>query len=295
MTFDQLMCFSVLADTLNYTRAAEILYISQPTMSRQITLLEQEFGIVFFNRSYKSLNLTPAGEVFLEECRKVLSAERQLRTKMSVYQLGKSGAISCSSLDLYYPQLQRVFRQFRIDNPDIQLLMLQKNTGETLYSVLSGESDMGICFSYELTGNEEVEVLPLFQEDFRIVVADTHPLADKEFVTPDDLRGENLLLLENSQFPFTDRLWLQLQKSGAVQGITLDRSQSLKSILLNIRAGNYISFFPSPMTRPHLEGCSSLEIRAVDSSYHTILIWRKKNNNPTLNLLINAVEAEFGL
>ena len=293
MTFEQLKYFSVLAETLNYTKAANILFISQPTLSRQIMLLEEEFETKLFSRAYKSLSLTPAGEVFWGECKRVILAEKQLRERMAWFQLGGSGALVCSSLGMYYPKLQNVFRQFRKKHPDIHLLMHQQDTGDVKESILSGEGDIGICFSFELTPEDDFGVLPLFNEDFRIVVADTHPLASRSSVSVGELKDERMILLGNNQFPFIENLWNELQASGSVHRMIIDRPASLNSILLNIQAGNYISFFPAPMTRTHLDGCVSLAIEDVNSSFQTILIWKKDNENPPLKLLLNDIKACF--
>ena len=294
MTFEQLKYFSVLAETLNYTKAANILFISQPTLSRQIMLLEEEFEAKLFSRAYKSLTLTPAGEIFWVECKRVLLAEKQLRERMSWFQLGTSGALVCASLGMYYPKLQNVFRQFRKAHPDIRLMMQQHDTGDVKELILSGEGDIGICFSFELTPEDNFGVLPLFNEDFRIVVADTHPLATRTSVSVSELKDERMILLGNNQFPFIEDLWNVLQSAGTVSNMIIDRPASLNSILLNIQAGNYISFFPAPMTRTHLDGCVSLTMEDVDSSFQTILIWKKDNDNPALKLLLDDMKSNFG-
>ena len=293
MTFDQLSCFSVLAETLNYTKAADILYISQPTMSRQIMLLEEEFHTKLFTRSYKSLSLTPAGEVFLEDCNRVLLAERQLRERMSWFQTGTKGALVCTSLGMYYPKLQSVFRNFRENNPDIELVMQQQDTGGVKESVVAGDGDIGICFSFELTEKDEFEVVPLFHEDFRLVVTDTHPFAGRASVSVSELKNERLILLGNNRFPFIEKLWNQLEISSALRMATLKRPTSLQSILLNVQSGSYASLFPAPMTRTHLDGCTSLQIEDFDSSFDTVMIWKKDNTNPSLKLLLSYLQKSF--
>ncbi len=293
MTFDQLMCFSVLAETLNYTKAAEILYISQPTMSRQIHLLEEEFHTNLFVRSYKSLRLSIAGEVFLEECRRILLAEKQLRERMSWFESGAKGALVCSSLGMYYPELQNVFRQFRKNNPDITLVMQQLDAGGVKESVSSGESDIGVCFSFEVTETDDFDVVPLFHEEFYLVVADTHPLANSTSISISDLQNERMILLGNNQFPLIEKLWNQLQISSSLHLASMNHPASLNTILLNIQAGNYVSLFPAPMTRTHLDGCTSLQIENFDSSFETVLIWKHDNTNPSLKLLLQCLYEAF--
>ena len=80
MNINQLKYFVTVAEEMNFTRAAEKLYISQPSLSQSIQLLEREFGVEFFTR--KPLKLTYAGEIFVEWAKKVLLSSEQLQQKI---------------------------------------------------------------------------------------------------------------------------------------------------------------------------------------------------------------------
>ena len=72
MELRQLQYFTAVAETLNFSRAAEILYISQPALSQQIADLERELGVLLLQRSKRSVSLTPAGTLLLQEAKKLL-------------------------------------------------------------------------------------------------------------------------------------------------------------------------------------------------------------------------------
>lgn len=286
MTFDQLRFFVVLAETMNYTRAAEILYISQPTLSRQIMLLEEELETKLFIRTYKSLTLSPAGEIFLEESRKVLLHTRRMYDRMDQFKMGAQGTLLCATLGMFYPQIQDMFREFCCANPDVRLIMKQLPTGSVKKTVQNGEGDVGICFSFELTEKNasEFEVEPLFNEDFRLIVSDTHPLANRTSVTIEELREEHLILLGNDSFPFIRKMWERLNISNVTRTAEIHDADEIQSVILNVQTGRFISVLPSPMTRGGLSGCCALEIEGLDSSFQTVMIWKRENENPTLIL-----------
>lgn len=73
MTIFQLECYYALAQSLNFTQTASQQYITQPALSRSISSLEKELGIKLVNRTTHTVSLTPAGRVFAEECRKIIS------------------------------------------------------------------------------------------------------------------------------------------------------------------------------------------------------------------------------
>ena len=76
MTLTQLESFLILAQRLNFTQAADDLFISQPALSRMISALEQEVGLQLFYRSSRSVSLTPAGRAFAQQCPRILDSYR---------------------------------------------------------------------------------------------------------------------------------------------------------------------------------------------------------------------------
>lgn len=284
MTFDQLRYFSVLAETLNYTRAADILFVSQPTLSRQIMLLEEEFQTKLFIRTYKAMHLSPAGEIFLSECRKLLLNYNQLRERMEEFRIGSQGTLTCASLGMHYPRLLELLRGFCLDNPDIHFVMKQVSTGQVAHKTLSGEADLGLGFSFEIGSEKDFEIIPLFNESFHIIMADSHPLAGRSSISIEELQNEHIILLGNNQFPFIKNLWEKLQISKAPHVTEIEDPGSINSILLNVQMGRYVSLIPSPMTHSVISGCVSAEIQDFDSTFHTVLLWKRQNDNPSLLL-----------
>ena len=78
MELRQLQYFTAVAETLNFSRAAEILYISQPALSQQIADLERELGVLLLQRSKRAVSLTPAGALLLQEAKKLLYQSEKL-------------------------------------------------------------------------------------------------------------------------------------------------------------------------------------------------------------------------
>ena len=76
MTLNQLECFMVLAQRLNFTQAADDLFMAQPALSRLISALEKELNLQLFYRNSRSVALTPAGTVFFKKCPKILDEYR---------------------------------------------------------------------------------------------------------------------------------------------------------------------------------------------------------------------------
>ena len=115
MELRHLRYFVAAAEALNITQAAKRLHVSQPPLSRQIRDLENEIGTALFDRSHKKLELTPAGEHFLAEAKKILSHSQRAAKLAKAADTGKAGRLSIGFLSplggLFLPRIIRTFRQ----------------------------------------------------------------------------------------------------------------------------------------------------------------------------------------
>ena len=120
----QLRYFVVVAEELNFTRAAEQLKIAQPPLSRQIQNLEQTLGFTLLERTNRRVALTPAGEVFLAECRQILNQiEQGVRAAQRIAH-GETGQLVIGFEGAAHNQLiLEIIRQFRTQFPDVKLIV----------------------------------------------------------------------------------------------------------------------------------------------------------------------------
>ena len=105
ITLLQIEYFIAVAKSLNFTDAARNLYVSQPSLSKQIALLEKEIGVQLFNRSTRGVRLTPAGAVLYKELGNVLDTIHEAIEKSSKKDLGEEGSITIGSL---IPSIQTI-------------------------------------------------------------------------------------------------------------------------------------------------------------------------------------------
>lgn len=284
MTFEQLRYFTALAKNLNFTKTSEQLFISQPTLSRQILLLEEEIGVKLFIRDNKSMQISTAGEVFLDECTELLLKYDKMNERMQQFVTGNSGTLVVSSRNIYYPELTSIYRGFCQTNPNLNLFIQYQQTGIVSDSILRGDGDVGVCFSFEMPeSTDELEVVELFEENFCLILSNKHPLANQRSVSIQTLKNENLIFLGLNSFKFIRNLWEATQLSNMI-GVKLRHPDSIETILLNVRSGVAASIIPAPVARENLAECVMVEMEGVDSTFHTIMCWQKRNPNPALRL-----------
>ncbi|RTE08478.1 LysR family transcriptional regulator [Paenibacillus whitsoniae] len=173
MDYRLLVYFLAVCDELHFTKAAEKLGISQPTLSQQIRLLEDRVGSPLFQRIGKKVYLTEAGVVLQKHSRNVFHELEQAQTAMNELQGMQRGRlrIGCSGNHL----LTSTIMSFHAQYPNIELSVTELATEETKERLLNNRLDVGVVFLPE--EDEQLHCIPLYTERLVLAVSDRHPFA----------------------------------------------------------------------------------------------------------------------
>ena len=194
MTTKQIDYCIELARTLNFSRAAENQFVSQPTLTYQIKLLEEEVGFRIFERSGKGASLTPAGAQFtgfLSNMREDLKrAIEQGQNFSAKYKDSISVSMMVRQAIFFLPEAMRLFEK---TNPDVQIQpKFQYENG--MEDFLKGETDLLFTLK-ELTKQiPNVAVHDLFESRIYLIAGRDDPLAEKNRITENDLYGRTLMV-----------------------------------------------------------------------------------------------------
>ena len=183
MNLSQLHYFKKLAEVLHYTRAAHELFITQPTLSGAISSLENELEVSLFERSGRSVSLTPQGEIFYEH---VCLALRALDDGVAAVQDRGHSIIGSKSLgttftvqDDYLPSLMKDY--CTVCNNTVLTKTYQGFTNYLLDQLRKGTLDVAFCGRRE--GDPELVYFPVTYRDLKLCVRDDHPLAKRDSVS----------------------------------------------------------------------------------------------------------------
>ena len=183
-----------LTHTLNFTRAAENQFVSQPTFSYQIRLLEDEIGFAIFERSGKGASLTPAGEQFVLT---VSSLREQLKRAIEQgqnYSAKYTDSISINMMtrsSVYFlPEAIRIMAE---DRPEVQIQPQFMYTGG-LEAFLKNESDLLFALKEQTRQIPSVNVHDLFESRVYLIARRDDSLAEKNLIREEDLYGRTLMV-----------------------------------------------------------------------------------------------------
>ena len=182
------------ARTLNFSRAADNLFVSQPTFSYQIRLLEEEVGFTIFERNGKGAVLTPAGVQFIsfltgmrEDLKRAVEQGQNFSTK---YHDSISICMMIRQALYFLPEAMRLFAE---TSPEIQILpMFQYET--SVEAFLQNEADILFALKEQTKHIPGIRVHDLFESRIYLITRPDDPLAGKNLVTEEDLYGRTLMV-----------------------------------------------------------------------------------------------------
>lgn len=190
MDLNQIGYFLNLAETLNFTEAARISGISQPSLTRSIQRLEDELGGPLLYRDGKDTRLTALGRDLVAEFLRVQAAVEAARELAESSVLGRRRKISVGIATTLAPRsFSRFWAHVLKELPEVELQLDPLLPGETEVEVLSGKYDL--CLLTDVPkAHFKLKVQPLFEEPLRLALAAGHPLTAYEEITPEQIMAE---------------------------------------------------------------------------------------------------------
>ena len=275
----QLCAFEVLAQELNFTRAAARLHLSQQGLSAQIQSLERLTGTPLFDRTTRSVTLTEAGRILLRHVPGILlsvgqamAETRQAPTADNRPRLAV-GLRGVSGLEL----VTTVVRAFREAHPDVELSMRNVNFGDASAGLATGETDVALAW---LPAPEGVSSVPLLSDRRLAVLAEHHPLASADEVNAADLADEPFVWIDEMDARVRDYWTLAEYRVGRPVKVGA-RISGFEDAWEAVRAGLAVAASPAMMlTRLSGTGIVTRPIRGLGPA--TLGVCRRANDTRPL-------------
>ncbi|MDH6363912.1 DNA-binding transcriptional LysR family regulator [Enterococcus sp. PF1-24] len=287
MKIEHLQSFVTLANTLNYTKAAETLFITQPTLSRHIKNLESELNCQLFIRNTRQVQLTNQGNLFLKYATNMIFDYKRGLQKLDTFTEKVNQPLKISFLrggsEAY---LLPILQKFTEKYPQVPLKLYDGNHDELLKELEAQHHDLCLTMISTLTGANDLKLLPFSQLKTVLVVPDSHPLAVKQTVTFNDFTEEPYLCVKKQLTKAWYDFVLSLYLSNGHYPVIASTCQSVTTLLMQVSLGKGITVLT--------EGCRSaapknLKLIPIENAQPSQMIfgYQKDNQNPNLKLFID--------
>ncbi len=241
MTLANLRLIRDIAQLRSVSKAALAAEISQSAASQTLTDMEEELGVLLFDRSTRPLTTTAAGKLTLDFCRDVLRRQEELLTQLDTVQKKLNGVVRIAAIySVGLSEMSQIEARFRARFPEAELEISYLRPERVWEAVARDEADLGLMSYAE--SSREILALPWRNEEMVLAVAPQHRLAARESVTPVDMEGEDFIGFDDD-LPIQNQIerYLRDYKVSVEVVLHFDNLQMIKEAVAH-RAG--ISIMP---------------------------------------------------
>lgn len=293
MDIRYLRYFISVAEHLNFSKAAEHLYIGQPGLSQGIANLEKQLGFKLFERDRRSVQLTPAGLIFLKEASEIINKFDKAVEKARWVDANWLGDLNVGFLpSLGKVILPRWISRFRKKHHNVNL-QLKEHTMATLHLALErGDLDIGYTRSFGLQNISGYARKKIYTDTVSVVIRNDHPLANQESIDLSGLAHEPFILLAKQESPQWRHYAMQIFANRGFSPNIINTPDRPDGMYTLISAGLGVGMVPSSNRTSDIPEIRFINIKGNDACFDTLLTWKTSNTNPAIQMFINVIEEE---
>jgi DNA-binding transcriptional LysR family regulator len=249
MNLRRIRHFVVLAETLNFRRAAERLHMAQPPLSVSIQKLETALGTKLFTRTSTGVSLTASGEASLAEARRILFHGSQFEQVAGSASAGTGGVLHVGFVgSTTFGMLQKLVPQFRTEYPGVELILREATSARIVQMVEEDALDVGLVRT-PLLRSSTATLVPLERDQFIVALPRGNRLANKALLALGDLAEEPFIMYTRTEAAGLHcAAMLACQYAGFLPRITQEAVQ-VQTVLSLVESGLGVALVPSIMQR----------------------------------------------
>lgn len=296
MELRHLRYFRAVGREQHFGRAAKILHVAQPALTRQIRNLEQELGVSLFERLPRGVQLSAAGRMFLSEAEAILAQVDRSIDKARSYASGHFGTVRVgfSEIASGHREIPSKLLYFRLNEPNVTLELLPMGSQKQLDALKDAQIDAAIVYDVH---QDEADAQLLHHKDIGssdIVLAlyKGHRLADASEIRMKDLHGEPFLWPVRTAMPqYSDSLTRACASQGVVPNVV--QETATHTILLSLVAvGMGIGFVEHSEDRYRSDSIVLRKVSDLDVSFNIRLFWRRSDESLALARFLEAMSPD---
>ncbi len=284
--------FLKLTEKLNYRKTAEAIYIAQPALSRQIMQMEEELGVLLFNRHKRKVELTEAGVYFRDESKRILEDFERVCLRTAQVHRGEGGEIriahSSSSMQFLLPAILARIQQ---EIPSMQTVLIESTNVYEINALLNRTIDVG--FGPNMIVPKEINARTLYAENFVILLPQNHWLNTENFHSLAQLANENFILPSRSESSgYVESIEALCQTYGFIPKVAY-QSGNTNTVLRLVEAGVGVSIEPRSALSGQNMNVKHIELSGINARSEMRMVWlrgREKELSRFFDIVNGVVE-----
>ena len=291
MNTTQIKCFLAVAETLNFTKAANQLFISQPGLSRQIVSLERELNTLLFIRDNHNVRLTPAAAVLVSELQGFNTRLEEILHKVQKAGEGYSGTLTLGMLGGQFvsERLTGKIMHFMSTNPSIDLIFKQGSFRDLREWLVSGEIDIAITLNFDIQGADSVLISDYYPDTPVFAISRHTKTGRKRTISLKDLTEETLIVISPDDSRSGYELVHAFLNRQKLHFSDIRYAPNLATVMMWIEAGQGVGMINHSSNITSNSSIRLLDSIVIDQENRaaTCFAWLEKNYNPAIPMFTN--------
>jgi len=290
MEVRELRYFVVVAEELNFTRAAHRLKIAQPPVSIQIKQLENELGVELFDRSRRAIRLTEPGRALLPEARRLLDQMEEIAAMVRRIGSGSVGRLTVGFIpSASHTALPPLLRAFSGWAPEVELNLIEMNPDAIMQAITDNRIDVGLV--YLPIDDPELQVSIVHSEPLVAVLPVDHPLASRRSISARELAQERFILPSRYGTAGLYSQVVDVCRQAGFEPMPVQKDVWLmQSIVGLVAAGIGVALEPASVQNLSRAGAVYLPLDDR-SEVNLATVWRHEHDSPVLSAFLRVLKA----
>lgn len=292
MTFRQIEYFMAIAECKNFSSAAKKVFVSQPAISQQLSMMEQELGYSLFTRSKRRVELTQAGQILYDAFLQIRAIYADANARIENMLQQGAGQLTVGVLEgMSIPTMSAVLKDFSSSHAADAVHVESHSFSGLIKGLSSGKLDLIITLSLE-PGIHHVRQKALVETPCILVISKNHPLAGEKELTIQDFDNDVFYQIANDELPTANHFMSSLC---ARFGITPQRNVCVpnpSSMLLMLESGGGVGVMDQ-FCCPEIRKYNDFRSLDIGITHQVTAAWNDDNTNPLLAELLQRLEEAF--
>ncbi|MDI2585612.1 LysR family transcriptional regulator [Psychrobacillus sp. NEAU-3TGS] len=292
MDLKQLNYFVSIVDHRSFSKAAEKLHISQPSLSNAVKSLESELGFQILDRNTRNIELTEAGTILYKKASRLLLEMESVKKEMEDVKNIGSGEIQLGMIESVKHWIPKVILQYNDDFPNMRIKLTEVLSGNDVKNSLRNYKTHAIITN-QFIQEDDIETIPLYNEKLVLVLHQSNPLTNKTTITFKDLIGEPFII-SSEGFQTREDVLSAFEMEGVIPTIKYE-IERFETALSLVREGIGISLIPENYLQALPD--HTLVKKCIDSPSldRTVYLTYLKNRyvSPAIHAFINKTKLFF--
>jgi len=283
MDIKTLKSFMAVAKHQSFSEAARELYTVQPAISRQISSLETELGVVLFNRTSREVTITPAGEQLLKDGAVILALAEQAKIQVKRAHDGQIGTLNIAHLSsACLTFMTTLVRSYKEKFPHVHVSLFEMTVTEQIEAFNNDRIDIGFSRPLPSAIADDFISHNIYIDKLVAIVNQSHALADRQTIDLVQLKDEKFVIFNRDEALGLFDETITLCKQAGFSPNIISQPKHMQTLVTEVAAGLGVAIAPYCVRKLYSDGCHFMTLNHVSTQIPVHIQYKKNNNSATV-------------